>query len=175
MPFEGTTSGFGRRRDFELRPERDEDRDFLCRLYGSTRAEELASVPWSDEEKQRFVRFQFEAQSRFYREQYPGAIFQVIEIGGVPAGRLYVVEWGREIRLMDVALLPESRGSGLGTLLVRDLQARAAAAGKTLSVHVERLNPALRLYERLGFRVAEDKGVYLLLEWNAGREAPTSS
>jgi GNAT superfamily N-acetyltransferase len=157
-----------------LRSERDEDREFLCRLYGSTRAEELAQVPWSDEERERFVRFQFEAQSRFYREQYPGATFEVIEVGGVPAGRLYVVEWTREIRLMDIALLPEHRGGGLGAALLRDLQNRALAAGKAVSVHVERFNPALRLYERLGFRVAEDKGVYLLLEWKPGVAAGLS-
>jgi GNAT superfamily N-acetyltransferase len=155
-----------------LRPELDGDRDFLCRLYGSTRAEELAQVPWSAAEKERFVRFQFEAQSRFYREQYPGATFDVIEVGGVPAGRLYLVEWTREIRLMDIALLPEHRGGGIGTGLLRDLQERAAAAGKPLSVHVERFNPALRLYERLGFRPIEDKGVYLLLEWSPQGEPP---
>ena len=148
-----------------LRPERDADREFLCALYGSTRADELAQVPWSEAEKERFVRFQFETQRRFYREQYPGATFEIIEVDGAPAGRLYVVEWSREIRLMDVALLPAYRGRGIGTTLLHDLQTRAAAAGKPLSIHVERFNPALRLYQRLGFRALEDKGVYLLLEW----------
>jgi GNAT superfamily N-acetyltransferase len=155
------------RRSVTLRPERDDDRELLCELYGSTRADELAQVPWSDEEKQRFVRFQFEAQRRFYREHYAGATFEIIEVDGAPAGRLYVAEWSREIRLMDVALLPAYRGRGIGTTLLHDLQARAGAAGKPLSVHVERFNPALRLYQRLGFRAIEDKGVYLLLEWRS--------
>jgi GNAT superfamily N-acetyltransferase len=156
-------------RGVSLRPERDDDLDFLCGLYGSTRADELAQVPWSDEEKQRFVRFQFDAQRRFYREQYPSATFEVIEVDGAPAGRLYVVEWPAEIRLMDVALLPTRRGRGVGTTLLRDLQARGEAAGKPLTIHVERFNPALRLYQRLGFRAIEDKGVYLLLEWRSPR------
>jgi ribosomal protein S18 acetylase RimI-like enzyme len=78
---------------------------------------------------------------------------------------LYVARWDREIRIMDIALLPEHRGSGIGSKLLRELQDEARAAGKTLSIHVERFNPALRLYERLGFQQVEDKGVYLLMSW----------
>jgi ribosomal protein S18 acetylase RimI-like enzyme len=69
-----------------------------------------------------------------------------------------------EIRIVDIALLPDYRGNGIGTALLRDLFSEADAAGKTVTIHVERFNPALRLYERLGFSVAEDKGVYLFLE-----------
>ncbi len=66
---------------------------------------------------------------------------------------------------MDIALLPEHRGAKIGTRLIGELQREAATAGKALSIHVEKFNAALRLYERLGFRVREDKGVYLLMEW----------
>jgi ribosomal protein S18 acetylase RimI-like enzyme len=69
-----------------------------------------------------------------------------------------------EIRIVDIALLPDYRGNGIGTALLRDLFSEADAAGKTVTIHVERFNPALRLYERLGFALAEDKGVYLFLE-----------
>jgi ribosomal protein S18 acetylase RimI-like enzyme len=78
---------------------------------------------------------------------------------------LYVARWEREIRIMDIALLPEDRGAGIGTKLLRELQEEARAAGKSLTIHVERFNPALGLYERLGFQQIEDKGVYLLMEW----------
>jgi ribosomal protein S18 acetylase RimI-like enzyme len=88
----------------------------------------------------------------------------VIAVDGEPVGRLYVHRGPSEIRIVDIALLPEHRGDGLGTLLLRDLLAEADAAGKSVTIHVERMNPALRLYERLGFSVAEDKGVYLFLE-----------
>jgi ribosomal protein S18 acetylase RimI-like enzyme len=147
-----------------LRPVTPEDVSFLAGVYASTRAEELAVTGWSDEEKAIFCRRQFDAQTAHYREHYPGAALQIVERDGVSIGRLYVAPWEREIRIMDIALLPEHRGAGIGTKLLRDLQAEARVAGKSLTIHVERFNPALRLYERLGFREIEDKGVYLLMK-----------
>jgi GNAT superfamily N-acetyltransferase len=159
---------------FTLRPVVEADLPFLLRVYASTREEELAAVEWPAAAKEAFLRQQFEAQHRWYREQYSGASFDVVEVGGVPAGRLYVARWPREVRLVDVALLPEYRGHGLGEALVRGVLAEAAVAGKPVGVHVERLNRALRLYERLGFRRREDKGVYLLLEWSPPHAADGS-
>ena len=148
-----------------LRPITPEDDAFLAGLYAGTRAEELAVTGWSDLEKAAFCRGQFNAQTAHYTANYPGASLQVIERDGQPAGRLYVMRWEREIRIMDIALLPEHRGAGIGTRLLRELQAEAQVAGKPLTIHVERFNPAMRLYQRLGFREIEDKGVYLLMEW----------
>jgi ribosomal protein S18 acetylase RimI-like enzyme len=85
-------------------------------------------------------------------------------IDGEPAGRLYLFRGDREIRIVDIALLPEHRGNGAGSSLLRDVLAEADAGGKRVTIHVERANPALRLYERLGFSIAEDRGVYLFLE-----------
>ena len=148
-----------------LRPITPEDDSFLARVYASSRAEELAVTGWSDEDKAVFCRRQFDAQSVHYRENYPGAFLQIVESDGVSIGRLYVAHWEREIRIMDVALLPESRGAGIGTQLLRDLQEEARSAGKSLTIHVERFNRALQLYQRLGFQQVEDKGVYLLMRW----------
>jgi ribosomal protein S18 acetylase RimI-like enzyme len=147
-----------------LRPVEPGDEELLFQIYASTRAEELAVVPWDDAQKHAFMRAQFDAQDRWYREHYAGASFDVVVIGGEPAGRLYVYRGEAEIRIVDIALLPDRRGDGVGSALLRDLIAEADAAGKRVTIHVERFNPALRLYERLGFSVAEDKGVYLLLE-----------
>ena len=150
-----------------LRPITPEDVLFLERVYASTRAEELALTDWSEEQKAAFIHQQFTAQDAHYRKHYPGAQFFVIEENGAPIGRLYVDRWSREIRIMDIALLPERRGEGIGARLIVELQEEAQAAGKSLSIHVEKFNPALRLYERLGFKPVEDKGVYLLMEWRA--------
>jgi ribosomal protein S18 acetylase RimI-like enzyme len=150
----------------ELRPAEPQDAELLFRVYASTRAEELSVVPWDDAQTEAFLRAQFDAQDRWYREHYERASFDVVLVGGEPGGRLYVHRGESEIRIVDVALLPEHRGRGVGTALLRYLLDEADAAGKRVTIHVERFNPALRLYERLGFAVAEDKGVYLLLEWS---------
>jgi GNAT superfamily N-acetyltransferase len=151
-----------------LRPATTDDEPFLARVYAGTRAAELATVAWTDEQKTAFVQMQFAAQAQYYREHYPNTTFDVIVLDGRPVGRLYVARWTAEIRIVDIALLPEFCNRAIGTTLVRELQAEAQAASKPLRIHVERFNPALRLYERLGFRQIEDKGVYLFLEWQPG-------
>jgi ribosomal protein S18 acetylase RimI-like enzyme len=148
-----------------LRPITPADTSFLARVYASSRAEELALTDWADEQKEIFCRRQFDAQTAYYAATYPEASFQIIERDGEPIGRLYVARWEKQIRIVDITLLPEFRGSGLGTKLLRELQEEARSVGKSLTIHVERFNPALRLYERLGFQQIEDKGVYLLMEW----------
>ncbi len=148
-----------------LRPITPGDDAFLARVYASSRAEELAVTGWPVELKADFCRRQFDAQSAYYAANYPRASFQIIEREGWPVGRLYVDRWENEIRIVDITLLPEFRGSGVGTKLLRDLQDEARAAGKSLTIHVERFNRALSLYQRLGFQQVEDKGVYLLMRW----------
>jgi ribosomal protein S18 acetylase RimI-like enzyme len=151
-----------------LRPMTAEDLPFLLRVYASTREEELAAVPWTAEQKAAFLRQQFEAQHAWWQENYTGATFDVIEVGGDPAGRFYVHRGPRAIRVVDIALLAAHRGSGIGARLLRELFAEGDGAGKPVSVHVEKFNRARTLYDRLGFREVEDKGVYLLMERPVG-------
>jgi ribosomal protein S18 acetylase RimI-like enzyme len=153
--------------DIHLRPAAAADRDLLREIYAGTREQELALVPWDDAAKRAFVEQQFSAQDDHYRRHYPGATFDVIEAGGAPAGRLYVHRGEEEIRLMDIALLPAFRGRGIGTRLLRGLIDEARAAGRRLSIHVERTNRARSLYERLGFRPVGEHGMHLLMAWNA--------
>ena len=152
---------------FTLRSVESSDEQSLFQIYASTRVEELAQVDWDAAQRESFLRMQFTAQTRYYHSEYPGAVFQVIWVEGAIAGRLSVHRRDQEIRIMDIALLPEYRGQGIGSQLLNALQRDAADSGRSLSIHVERLNPALRLYERLGFQMIEDKGVYLLMEWRS--------
>ena len=152
-----------------LRSTTPADTSLLARVYASSRAEELAVTGWSDEQKEIFCRRQFDAQAAYYAANYPEASFQVIERDDTPIGRLYVARWEKEIRIVDITLLPEFRGSGIGTKLLRELQDEARTTGKSLTIHVERFNRALQLYERLGFHQIEDKGVYLLMSWGGKR------
>ena len=148
-----------------FRPIRDEDHEFLYSVYASTREEELAVVDWSAEQKEQFLRMQFDLQHKSYQENYPGASFDVILLDDVQIGRLYVDRRDDEIRVVDIALLPQSRGAGIGGQIMTDILNEARAAGKVVRIHVEYNNPAMRLYDRLGFRKIEDVGVYYLMEW----------
>ena len=152
-----------------LRPSTAADEDFLYSVYASTRQEELAQLNWTEEEKASFLLQQFIAQQRHYHEQYAGASHDLIEVDGQPGGRLYVARRETEIRVMEIALLPEYRGRGIGTWLLNQLLDEAARTARRVTIHVEKLNPARRLYARLGFAEIADRGVYLLLEWAANR------
>jgi GNAT superfamily N-acetyltransferase len=158
--------------DYTLRPETDTDVPFLRRLYISTRWDELAPVTnWSEAQKIAFLESQFALQRHHYRTYYPTTDWGILEHGGAPAGRLYV-ERGNKLLVIDIALLPEWRGRGVGTALMEVVMAEAREAGKAVSIAVEKHNPAQRLYRRLGFREVSDEGVYWFMEWRAGPDEP---
>jgi ribosomal protein S18 acetylase RimI-like enzyme len=146
----------------------DRDLPFLERVYASTRQDELSVVPWSEQQKSDFLAWQFQAQHTHYMQHYPDADFEIILKKGRPIGRLYQETWSREIRIIDIALLPQYRGNGIGTQILKDIQSRAEAQGLAVSIHVEHNNPALGLYRRLGFVKISEKGVYWLMEWTPG-------
>ena len=150
-----------------LRAETDDDLEFIARLYATTREEELRQVDWPADQKAMFLRQQFDAQRRHYRAHYQGAQFSIVMLGNVPIGRLYVHRQTDDIRLMDIALLPEHCGRGFGSQLIATLLEEGKSSGRSVSIHVEVFNPAMRLYERLGFRQIDTYGVYHLMEWRA--------
>ncbi len=147
-----------------LRPVHHGDSEVLYAIYASTRTEELAQVEWNDVQKESFLRMQFDAQRSFYESEYPGAEFQIILVADESAGRLYVHRRDREIRIMDIAMLPAFRGRGIGTKLLNEILAEGERTDRPVTIHVESLNPAQRLYERLGFTRIASNGVYHLLE-----------
>jgi len=151
-----------------LRPRRNDDDGFLAELYASTRADEMALVEdWTEEQKNTFLAMQFEAQTKHYDEHFSDAEFLIVERGDEPIGRLYLHRRQDEIRVVDIALLPQHRRSGIGGRLMREVLDEAARSGRVVRIHVERNNPAMRLYERLGFLVVDDLEVYLLMEWSS--------
>ena len=148
-----------------LRPMTDDDLPFAAALYASSRADELAQTGWPLERRQAFLAQQHQAQHRHYRSHYPGAEWLIVERDGEAIGRLYLAEWERELRIIDISLVAAARGQGIGGAIITDLLAAAATLSKAVSIHVEKSNPARRLYHRLGFLGVIDKGAYLEMEW----------
>lgn len=151
-----------------LRPMSDADLPFAAALYASTRAEELAPVPWPAEAKQAFLFQQHAAQHAHYQQHYRGMEATIVERTGTAVGRLYLYEMPGEVRIVDISLVPEARRHGIGSALLRDVLADAAPRGKSVTIHVEKNNPARTLYARLGFTILDnDRGAYDLWEWRA--------
>jgi GNAT superfamily N-acetyltransferase len=149
-----------------LRPVVETDDEFLLSIYGSTRAAELGQVEWQDGQQQAFLKWQFDLQRREYEARFPDAEYNLILIDDHPAGRIWIGRDDAQIRLLDIALLPEFQNRGAGTILLRRLIDESTEGGKPLRHMVFVLNnDADRFYERLGFVVIEELGAYKHMEY----------
>ena len=154
----------------ELRPVSESDNDFLLAVYASTREDELAQAEWAEGQKEMFLRWQLDLQRREYETRFPDADYRVIVVDQQPAGRIWIGRDNEQIRLLDIALLPDFQNRGVGTALVERLKRQADSDGKALRHMVFVLNNnADRFYERLGFKKFEDFGAYKHMEWR-GKE-----
>jgi ribosomal protein S18 acetylase RimI-like enzyme len=167
LPVEELIAAVAGRHGITRRPCGPADGDFLLALYASTRAEELAATGWPAPERDAFVRMQFTLQDRHYRAVYPGAEHSVIVVAGRPAGRLIVDRGRGAVRVVDISLLPEHRGRGIGSGVLADVMAEAASTARPVRLSVALGNPARRLYERLGFTATDASGSHVEMEWRA--------
>jgi ribosomal protein S18 acetylase RimI-like enzyme len=154
-----------------LRPVTAADDAFLLSVYDSTRADELAQAKWEEGQQAVFLKWQFDLQRREYDTRFPDAEYDVILIDDCPAGRIWIGRDDQQIRLLDIAILPEFQNRGAGTLLLRRLIDESKRAGKALRHMVFVLNnDAHRFYERLGFVVIEEFGAYKHMEFRENDE-----
>lgn len=142
-----------------LRAATPDDEPFLFEVFASTRLDEFRFL--EEQQKQALIRMQYNAQRFQYDEGFPQAESRIILLDDRPAGRMLVDESEREFVLIDIALLPEHRKLGIGTQLLKKLLHRAVVARKPVRLHVLKSNPALHLYERLGFLRVGDDSMYL--------------
>ena len=154
-----------------LRPITEADQKFLHQVYADSRAEEMKLVDWDDIQKTSFLKMQFDAQHEYYIKQFSDAAFDIIEFEHIPIGRLYVERRTGEIRIIDIALLTEYRNRGFGGCLLKGLLDEATTNNNSVSIHVEKNNPALSLYKKLGFIQVEDQGVYYLMKWDTAKNS----
>ena len=148
-----------------LRAVQESDNEFLLKVYGSTRAQELAQVPWSQEQKEAFVRMQHTAQKQHYAAEAPQASHDIIYIDATPVGRMFLDRREDALHILDITVLPQHRNQGTGKLLMGRLLDEGGKLGKPVTIYVESFNPSLRFFERLGFQKDYEKGFHLLMKW----------
>lgn len=151
---------------FKLRPVTPEDEDFLYRIYVGTRAD-ITQLGWNEKQLEKFLRLQFTAQHKQYKAQFCDTAFQIVLEDEKPVGRLYINQSEEEIRIVDIALLPEFRGQGMGSSLLKQVLAAGKQKRLPVRIHVRPSNPAFHLYERLGFQKIDENGIYFLMEWTS--------
>lgn len=149
-----------------LRDVESNDDAFLRQVYACTRAEELAMLPWTSDQREGFLRFQFDAQDSHYRSHFPEAGYKIILNDGAPVGRLYVLRSTTEIRILDITILPEHRAAGIGTSLIRDLLAEGDQSGQAVAIWVEQFNRSQSLFKRLGFAIVQEEGFNNLMQYS---------
>ncbi|MAD46013.1 MAG: GNAT family N-acetyltransferase [Oceanospirillaceae bacterium] len=150
--------------NLSLRPVTDKDEEFLFQVYASMRMDELADLDWSQQQLTYFINQQFQAQQHHYKTYFYDTEFSIILDEGIPIGRLYVDRRDNEIRIVEIALLTEYRNLGIGSYWLNLILKEAKEKNIVARIHVERYNPALNLYKKLGFQVIEEGDVYHLME-----------
>jgi len=147
-----------------LRPVRESDDPFLFELYAGTRASEMAVVPWTDAQKRAFLQMQFAAQKNSYAKEYPDAQHALICSDEQPVGRLYLARCQDCFHILDITVADQYRNKGIGSSVLKEILQEAIEAAKTTTIYVERVNPSVRLFERLGFCIASVRDFTVLLE-----------
>jgi GNAT superfamily N-acetyltransferase len=153
------------REGITFRPAEESDYEFQRLLYHDVRREEMTQFPFTEEQKIAFLDWQFSCQYAHYREHYPTCEWNILEKDGQPIGRLLIDRWRDQIRIVDIALHSAWCGNGIGSMLLAEILQQGREAGLPVTIHVEVFNPAMRLYERLGFEHVDTSGAYNLMRW----------
>lgn len=151
-----------------LRPSSPDDQEFLFQLYASTRQAEFAALGWDSAQLEALLRMQFMAQQRWYETAYAQAEQRIVMLEETPIGRITVQRGAQAAILVDISLLPQHRGRGIGGGLIRDLLEQCGQEGVPVRLQVLKANPAGRLYERLGFVKTGEDDIYFQMEKRPG-------
>lgn len=154
-------------RGIALRHECAQDLPPLRDLFRQQRWHAFAALPWDDLAKAALLDQQFDAQRRSYMGYFPDAQLLVLIEHERVVGRLYLAATDAgELRILDIALLAECRGQGIGSALIGAVQGWAAAHGRCVGLQVYKDNRAAALYRQLGFRVIADTGIAWQMRWD---------
>lgn len=146
-----------------LRKTTNNDYRLLLEIYASTREAELSLSAWSLAEKNAFINMQFQAQHQYYTSLYKDNDFYIVLYNHQLAGRIYSAELDHEIRIVDIALLPDYQRIGIGSYLIKQLIQRALRCKKNITLHVDNTNSAMSWYQKLGFKPMASNGIYTFM------------
>lgn len=153
-----------------LRPEAPADRAFLERLHTLRRAD-LRLADAEPEYIESVVDMQYRAQTEGYGAQFPNALYFVIEKLGTAVGRLCLDFGPNEVRVVDLAFLPEARGKGYGSAILKAMQRAARQTMTPVTLTVQTTNVvARRTMAALGFQLDRDGPLHQHLIWYPTRE-----
>ena len=125
-----------------LRPARTQDFDFCEALY-------FAGM----ENIIRELNLDRVAQSASFRQLWELTQVRIIVVDGADVGWLQSTKQGDSLFLAQLFVSASFQRRGIGTEVMHRLIAEAARARQAVTLGVVKINPALRLYERMGFRI----------------------
>ncbi|MFK7932381.1 MAG: GNAT family N-acetyltransferase [Saprospiraceae bacterium] len=155
------------RKSIALRPIQSADFPFLQQVYASTRMDIQQAAGLTPAHKALLLQHQFNAQHSHYQKYFEQASFDIILFKKSTIGRLYVNRQLDEIRVVDISILPKFQKQGIGTFLLKNILAEGKKTATKVVLHVEQYNPALALYERLGFEKKKEVGTRFFMEWKS--------
>ncbi len=158
-------------KQLQIRPVTDRDLDFLINVFQSTRLDIMSAEYLPLAQREELVLSQYRAQHQHYQTHFPNADYGVIQLGNQRIGRLYLNRSGDEIHLIDISILPEFRGQGIGQTLIAAIQQEAKMHKKKVRLHVEKANRARRLYLRNGFRQTNETTTHFEMTWDPAADA----
>jgi ribosomal protein S18 acetylase RimI-like enzyme len=150
------------------RPSTPADDALLFELYSRSRADEFALMPLPPEQLQFLARMQFDSQHSSYRMMYPGTAPEIVLKDSAPAGIFWIAVLENEIRIVDIAIVPECRRMGIATALYEGAMSLARQSRKPVRASVVRFNSrSVEFHRKLGFVFTEDDEIYWGVEWTA--------
>lgn len=151
------------------RPETPEDSSFLGDLYFSVRELEPGFASQPLDERSRVLRDQARLQSIHYHKVFPHAHFLVVEVDGKPVGRFCVNQFNDHLLVVDLSILPDFQGHGIGSQLIKSVLAESTRTGMPVGVSVEIGHPARSFYERMGFAIFKNTESHHVMQWVPSR------
>lgn len=156
--------------DIRLKKRSECDSAFLFHLFSQIKKAELHFDLYPEDISSQIFQMQFNAWEQMVHTNYPGCGDFLITCDSEKAGRLQVDRDSEEFRIINISLLPSFRNRGVGTKIIRDILAEARQKGKPVYLEVDKNNPAVKLYLRLGFKVCQENELKFSMKYQQNQD-----